>query len=83
MARGSQLSKGASSQGHTLQKDEGRTPYSRFNPGKAGVGILFMSGLNHFWNFVYIPRKGCNKSSATLSSEAAHTVPLVFLGGGD
>lgn len=65
--RVSQESKGASSQGHALQKDGGRTPCSRFNTGKAGVGILFMSGFNNLWNFVYGLRKGCNKSSSTLS----------------
>lgn len=65
--RGFQESKGASSQGHALWKEVGRKPYGRFNTGRAGVGSLFMSGFSNFWNVVYILRKGCNKSSLTLS----------------
>lgn len=78
--RGSQESKGASSQGHALWKEVGRKPYERLNTGRAGVGSLFMSGFNNFWNVVYILRKGCNKSSLTLSKWSG-THPCVFWGG--
>lgn len=77
--RGSKESKGASSQGHALQKEVGRTPNGRFNASKAGVGSLFMSGFNNFWNFVYIPRKGCNNSSLTLSKwSSAHPCSYIL-----
>lgn len=78
---GSQESRGASCQGHALRKEVGGTPYGRFNIGRAGVGSLFTSRFNNFWNFVYIPRKGCNKSSLTLSKWSS-THPCSYILGG-
>lgn len=72
LERGSQESQGGSSKGHALWKERSRSPYERFSLGLEFVSLC-MSDFNNFWNFVYIPRKGCNKSSLTLlKSSCSH-----------